>query len=342
MLELTNAERRRKFWTKHMCQDSEFDCSVLLLKVLKDNFFNALERLLSNGPGSTSIQTRRWYGKVAVEEEVVGVDVWFGLSSATSFFLYILQCNRFGRLRVPPSSPSRICFSQSRSLPKNRFHHQIRIRSWFRFRNGLDNDWLPPQKLDRSSCSHGSILLSRGKVYSRHDPPKLSSSESSRLVMSTVSSPRSSWYLHWSTVWSIENDLDDFANFLLVTLQQVSLHVAIGPRWFIRCRQSCWNNHSFWIVLSNKFPWTFWTTRDFASHFVAHVRYCSVDTEVIDGDDRAKNRFNGFVVATEVKRQFIFPLLFKPSCSKALGSSWVIASRAIPLLTFTDVNNNSI
>ena len=35
----------------------------------------------------------------------------------------------------------------------------MRIRSWSRFRNGLGDNWLPPPKLDRSSCSLGSTLL---------------------------------------------------------------------------------------------------------------------------------------------------------------------------------------
>ena len=37
---------------------------------------------MSNGPGSTSTQTR---SNVVVEEEVVVIDVCFGLSLATSF-----------------------------------------------------------------------------------------------------------------------------------------------------------------------------------------------------------------------------------------------------------------
>ena len=122
-----------------------------------DHLFDTSKQPLSYGPGSTSIQTRRWYGNVIVEEEVVVIDVCCGLASG-AVSLYILQCN-CGRLGFPQSFPSRIGLIHSRSLPKNKFHHQIRIRSWSRFRNGLDDDWLPPTKLDRSSCSHGSILL---------------------------------------------------------------------------------------------------------------------------------------------------------------------------------------
>ena len=52
-----------------------------------------------------------------------------------------------------------MCLFLPRSLHRNKFHHQIRIRSWSRFRNGLGDNWLPPPKLDRSSCSLGSTLL---------------------------------------------------------------------------------------------------------------------------------------------------------------------------------------
>ena len=109
--------------------------------------------------------------------------------------------------------------------------------------------------------------------------------------------------------------------FSFIIVQQVSLHSLIGPRRFVRCHQFCWNNHSFWIVLSNRFPCTFRTTRDSASQLIARVRYCSVDTELIDGDDRAKNHFKGFVVATEVYRQFLLSFAFQISSFQSTGST---------------------
>ena len=48
-------------------------------------FYDTSKQLLSYGHGSTSIQTRRRYGNVVVEEEEVGTDVCFGLALATRF-----------------------------------------------------------------------------------------------------------------------------------------------------------------------------------------------------------------------------------------------------------------
>ena len=109
--------------------------------------------------------------------------------------------------------------------------------------------------------------------------------------------------------------------FLFIIVQQVSLHFVIGPRRFVRCRHFCWHHHGLWIVLSNKFPCTFWTTRDSAGQFVAHVRYCSVDTELIDGNDCAKNQFGCVVVTTEMYRQFSFSFAFQISSFQSTGST---------------------
>ena len=62
-------------------------------------------------------------------------------------------------------------------------------------------------------------------------------------------------------------------------------------------------------------------TKDFAGQFVVHVRYCFVDTKLIDGDDRAKNQFSGVGVATEVKRQFSFSFAFQISSFQSTGST---------------------
>ena len=108
---------------------------------------------------------------------------------------------------------------------------------------------------------------------------------------------------------------------LLVVLQQVSLHGVIGPKWFVRGHQFYENNWSFWIVPSNKFPCTFWTTRDSAGHFAAHIRHCSIDTELIDWSNSAKNQFRGSLVATDVYRQFSFSFAFQVSSFQSTGST---------------------
>ena len=39
-----------------------------------------------------------------------------------------------------------------------------------------------------------------------------------------------------------------------ITVRQLSLHLFIGPRWVVRCRQFCWHHQGLRLVLSNKFP----------------------------------------------------------------------------------------
>ena len=140
----------------------------------------------------------------------------------------------------------------------------------------------------------------------------------SRGSWNTVSSPRSSWYLQGAQfdqlkmIWKI-------CEFSFIIVQQVSLPLFIGPRWFVRCRQFCGNHQG--LFLSNRFSCTFWTTRDSPGQFVAHVRYCSVHTELIDGDDRAKNQFSGVVVATEVYGQFSFSFASQRSSFKSTEST---------------------
>ena len=108
---------------------------------------------------------------------------------------------------------------------------------------------------------------------------------------------------------------------LLAIVQKIPLHVVMGPRRFVRCRQSCWNRSGFWIVLSNRFPCTFCTTRDPPGQFVTHIRCCSVDTELIDEDKSAKNQVSGVVVATEMYGLFSLSLAFQISSFQSTGST---------------------
>ena len=52
-------------------------------------------------------------------------------------------------------------------------------------------------------------------------------------------------------------------------------------------------------------PSTFWTVRNSRGQLVTHIRYRSVDTELIDGNNRAKNHFDCICFTTEVCRQFL-------------------------------------
>ena len=56
-----------------------------------------------------------------------------------------------------------------------------------------------------------------------------------------------------------------------------------------------------------------------ASQLVTHVRHYSVDTELIDGNDRAKNHFNVVFIDTEVCRQFLSSFAFQVSSFQNTG-----------------------
>ena len=139
---------------------------------------------------------------------------------------------------------------------------------------------------------HGSILslwimCRRGSVYSRHEPPNISSPHR-RGSWKTVLSPQSFRCIRWSTIESFEDDLED----LRICVHNRAANFLAPSHWSeVFC--SLWTillaSHGLRIVLSNKCPCTFWTSRDSPGQLVAHIRYCSVNTELIDGNDCAKN-----------------------------------------------------
>ena len=199
----------------------------------------------------------------------------------------------------------------------------MRSRSWSRFRNGLDGDWLPPRKLDRSSCSHGSILLLwmlrclEVKCTLDMNLP-ICPVPHRRGSWNTVPSPRSSWYLHLEHTlinWGWSGRLCDFfvrdraASFLSLCHW--------SEAFCLFCRRFCWHHHGLWIVLSNKFHNQYYS----AVEFVARVRYCSVDTELTDGNDCAKNQFGCVVVTTEKYGEFPFSFAFQISSFQSTGST---------------------
>ena len=90
-----------------------------------------------------------------------------------------------------------------------------------------------------------------------------------------------------------------FAFFLVVFSQQVFPPLVIGQKWFSRGRQICRSDHGLWIVLRNKSLRACRTIRNPRGQFFTHVHYCSVDTELIDGYNSAKNHFNNLWITTE-------------------------------------------
>ena len=192
---------------------------------------------------------------------------------------------------------------------------------------GHDLELLPP-KLYRSSCSHGSILLLwmlrclEVKCTLSHEPPNLSSSASSRVVK----------YCPFATVYEIP------------ALEQ-------GLRIFVHNRAASFLAQSY---CSNAFcslstilltsPWSpncseqqvslYFSEKQRVSRPVAYVRYCSVDTELIDGKDCAKIHFGCIVVTTEMHRQFSISFSFQSSSFPSTGSTEYGVS------TFTEVEHH--
>ena len=121
--------------------------------------------------------------------------------------------------------------------------------------------------------------------------------------------------------------------FSFIIVQQVSLHSLIGPRRLVRCRQFCWLHHGLQVVLRNRLPFTFWTNRDSPGQFVAQIRYCSVDTELIDGNDCAKKHIDCRVVTTEMYRQFCFSFAFS---NLLVHLHWTPGIRECPFFTEVD------
>ena len=79
-------------------------------------------------------------------------------------------------------------------------------------------------------------------------------------------------------------DLGIFVHYRAVNF----LHRLICPRWFVRCRQFCWAPNCF---------------QQHVSLYFQNNQRCSVDAELIDGDDCAQNHLDSFVVTTEMYRQ---------------------------------------
>ena len=142
----------------------------------------------------------------------------------------------------------------------------------------------------------------RDNVYSRHEPFKLSSSVSSILVTYCLISTGLARPV-LEQIWTIGYDLEDLRIFVhlhatcflelshrMKNLSGLSTILMASP-WLPNCCE---------LQISVCF-------RNFLKYnpdkFFTHVRYCSVgsvDTELIGENKRAKNCFDGFVIAVEM------------------------------------------
>ena len=138
-----------------------------------------------------------------------------------------------------------------------------------------------PIALDNSS--------SRGDVYSRHEPGQSNfASSASSMVTKILSSINSlheicigAQFDHSKIIWEI-------CESLFVISQQVSPRLGIGQKWVSRGRQICGCDHGLQLVLRNRSLHACRTVRNPRGHFFTHIRYCSVTTELIDGNNSAK------------------------------------------------------
>ena len=194
-----------KFWPKFWCQVVKSYCSTFFDSSCRSNLiinFDTPRQSWLNIPGSISIHFRSTCGIDTGDDVKVGVGR--GLAFATGCLVHLSQ-----RLQQESllSFRLRICWCHSRHEPNNKFCHEIRIRSWSRHRNVLDDNRPSPPGLDRSSCFHGSTLSPRmihhfDKVFSRHDAINLSSVSSSSVMKNCPF--YSSRNQHWrSRVWWI-------------------------------------------------------------------------------------------------------------------------------------------
>ena len=271
-----------KLWLKHFCQISQISLIRLLLDELSRH------------------DAEIWSEKNDTSKQ---------LAFATSFpvLLSPSTCNNnFLTFRL------RICCFHPRCESKKQFCHEMKIRSWFPHRNVLDDTRPSHRGLDRSSCFHGSTLAwndssLRGKVYSRHDV-----FTSSSPTTSSVMKNRPVNVLQKTSIGAEFGQFllfKKFCAFLLVFTEQVSSYFGISLANRVISRKFCRYNHWFQILIRGGFPRTSWVSGLFSTQ----IRQCSVDTELIDGNNCAKNQFNDVITTIEVNGFHSFPFAFEVS-----------------------------
>ena len=97
-----------------------------------------------------------------------------------------------------------------------------------------------------------------------------------------------------------------FCEFLLVFTQQVSLYFRIRLWKRISNRKFCRYHLWFQILIRGGFPCTSWAS----GKFFTQICCCSLDAELIDRNNCAKNQFNGFITAVEMNGFHFFSFAF--------------------------------
>ena len=137
---------------------------------------------------------------------------------------------------------------------------------------------------------------SRSNVYSRHEPGQSNfASSASSMVTKIVSSNDG---LHETCIGAQVDDskiIWKICESLFVFSQQVSPRLGIGHKWVCCGRQICRCDHGLCLVLRNKSLHACRTVRNPRGQFFTQNRYCSENTELIDGNNNAKNPFNSLI-----------------------------------------------
>ena len=155
----------------------------------------------------------------------------------------------------------------------------------------------------------------RSKVYSRHDPFRLSNvSSSSAMKNRPVSTPPEK---------PLEQSLADFsrsrssANFCSYSRNKFPSTSASIWENRVCSRKFCRYTHWIQVPSRGGFPRTSWVSGQFSTQ----IRYCSVDTELIDGSNCLKKQFNGVITTVEVNGFHSLSFHFHFSFFKCAGST---------------------
>ena len=182
-------------------------------------------------------------------------------------------------------------------------------------------------------------------MFSRHEPPLPPASSSPPNFSSSASSKVMKYCPAAAviTIPALEHSLINwkwsgrFANFRLSSCSKFPCRVSLvrGVSFVVDksvgiTTVSELSSATSLLVLSK-------TARDPPSQLVTHVRYCSVDTELIDGNNCAKNNFCCFSITTEIHRQCSSSFAWQRSSYKTLGPrnafSWTILNQRVRRLS---------
>ena len=203
----------------------------------------------------------------------------------------VLHLRRSGFLFFLLTFPSRICWILCRSQPKIEIYRPMKSWSWSRFRKGLGGLWLlPPSNtgpifvLPRIHPFALDMSSSRGNVYSRHEPGQFNFASSASSMVAK--------FWQSSAHWLFEDHLEDFRIFVRILASSFSApnHKSeVGLSWLT----SLLVKPLFLVYPPQQVsPCPQDSQKSAKPKLHTYIRYCSVNTQLIEGSNRARNNFN--------------------------------------------------